>query len=757
MDYMKFLRYGVLGALCLVLFVPFIIADGGVLSVFPAFFFPYITGKNFAFRIIVELAFGLWALMALRDPKYRPRSSMLLYVMAAFTVWMGLATLLSVDPAKSFWSNFERMDGYVTLLHLFILSLVAGTVLTAEKWWENFLRISIVASMLMGLFSMLQLFGVFAISSQSGSRLDSTFGNAAYLAVYMLFHVFITFFMAVRERRSRFLQSFYGIALVLQVATIYYTETRGALLGLIGGLIVAGLFIVWKGHHEDWKRLRKLAIWGLGILAAIILIFLAARETSFVKKSNTLQRIASISLADKTTQSRFLIWNMGYKGVMEKPLFGWGQENFSFVFNKYYDPKMYGQEQWFDRAHDQFIDWAVAGGIPAFLLYISLFVLAGLAFFRTSALSVPEQAAFLGLLAGYGFNNIFVFDNLMSAALFFIVLAFAHSLTREELPKWMFLSKPLRNETMAIVAPMVIAVVLLGMWALNAPGIARASNLLDAVMTVKAVSDGKGGTTGAQKDVKENLASFKAALANDTWPGTALGMQEATEQLAQFSANSIASAQGVDPSVRAEYYATGASAIDALIADRPNDARIELFAGGFYKAFGDQAKAFEHLQKALAASPSKQTIIFEIAINYYLAIGDTKSALVELEKAYMLEPTARDAAILYAAGLYYANLNARADALLVERFGTVNVDDNRLLQVYVGLKRFDRAILIWQTRVANDPKNAEQHIGLANIYFMSGDKTRTINELKIAITLNPALAAQINQAIEQIQNGTLQP
>lgn len=43
-----------------------------------SFFFPYITGKNFAFRIIVEAVLGLWLILCLYDTTYRPRFSWLL-------------------------------------------------------------------------------------------------------------------------------------------------------------------------------------------------------------------------------------------------------------------------------------------------------------------------------------------------------------------------------------------------------------------------------------------------------------------------------------------------------------------------------------------------------------------------------------------------------------------------------------------------------------------------------------------------------
>jgi O-antigen ligase len=130
---------------------------------------------------------------------------------------------------------------------------------------------------------------------------------------------------------------------------------------------------------------------------------------------------------------------MAIPGALERPVFGWGQENFSYVFNKYYQPSMFDQEQWFDRTHDEFLDWFVAGGIPAFYsIYPSSCSLSG----RLCApAELPEQAALLGSLAAYGFSNLTVFHDLMSFIYFFLIMAFAHGLSQNPLPRWIFLSK----------------------------------------------------------------------------------------------------------------------------------------------------------------------------------------------------------------------------------------------------------------------------------------------------------------------------
>lgn len=751
--YTTYLRWGLLGGFALIPFIPFIVAaQGAFLNFFiPDLFFPFITGKNFTFRFIVEALLLLYVLLALKEPKYRPRTAPLFWTMCAFVAWMAVATIFSIDPIKSFWSNFERMEGYLTLLHYLVLFVVAGTVLTAERWWERFFQISVGASVVMGCYALLQFFGVLAISSQSGARVDTTFGNATYLAIYMLIHIFITLFLMVRlygdeqaRRRSSGILTLYGVALVLQGFALYFTETRGAILGLLGGLIVAAAYVALRARGAQWKTLRLYSFGTIGLVALLVGGFFAVRNTSIVSYSNTLERLASISLDDPTTQSRFIIWNMAFEGAKERPLTGWGQENFNFVFNANYDPVMYNQEQWFDRAHNQFLDWLIAGGFPAFVLYLLLFGLAVWAIVRSDRLSIPEQAALLGLLAGYAFNNLFVFDNVVSAFYFYLVLAFVWGLSQARVPRLMFFSKPASDKLLAAVAPIVVVLILGGAWMLNMPGLVRAQELIDALQT-------NDPATGVAKNPSENFDSFKSALDRGN-----LGYQETVEQFFQFASNTIAPSTTVSPELKQAVFSLGHQEGLRLLAERPTDARLDLFMAIFTSQFGKADESLSYLEKALQESPGKQQILFQLA-SVYLARGDTDKALETAKNAFDLAPQFDDARVIYASTLYYLGRGAEADVLLEEHFGTVLVDNDRLLQSYSNLGMYNRVIGIWKQKVETNPNSVEMHLGLASAYFASGDNTNAIAELETISTLDASLAPQMQSLITQIKNGTLKP
>src|SRR3990167_6039550 len=321
------LKYVIFAALFLVPFVPLVVST--------SLFFPFITGKAFAFRLLVEIALVAYLVLAIRLPEYRPKFSWILVALTTFLVVMGLADFFGANSFKSFWSNYERMEGYITLLHLGAIFLVMGSVLKTEDLWNKLLATSLSASAIMAIYSFLQLAGKITIN-QGGVRVDGTFGNAAYLAIYMVFHIFIAAILFARNRGGW--QKIVLVAIALaDLIILYYTATRGAILGLLGGVAISLIFLTLKSNKGD--RVRKFAVMSLVALMVLGGLFMAVKNTTFVRENYVLSRLASLSTSDIEKQGRYFVWPIAVNGFLENPILGWGQEGFNFVFNKYYDPR----------------------------------------------------------------------------------------------------------------------------------------------------------------------------------------------------------------------------------------------------------------------------------------------------------------------------------------------------------------------------------------------------------------------------------
>src|SRR5437867_4469658 len=110
MSLRSILRFFILACFFVTPFICLYVAD--------SMFFPFIVGKNFTFRILVEVMLGAWVFLMFLDATYRPKFSWVLVAALAFLAVLALADFTGVNPYRSFWSNYERMEGLITLIHL---------------------------------------------------------------------------------------------------------------------------------------------------------------------------------------------------------------------------------------------------------------------------------------------------------------------------------------------------------------------------------------------------------------------------------------------------------------------------------------------------------------------------------------------------------------------------------------------------------------------------------------------------------------
>src|SRR3989338_6124912 len=208
-------RWVALGALFLLPFTPLIVAN--------SYFFPFITGKAFYLRILIEIAVAGWVVLALLDKEYRPRFSWIGASVLGFVIWMFVADAFAPNALKAFWSNFERMEGWVLLVHLLGFFFAASAILRVEKKWRAWFLTSLGVSVAIVVYSLLQLSGTLAIN-QGSTRIDASLGNSAYLAIYFLFSVFIALWLALTESHPWLKWSLIALA-VIEVVLIFFTET----------------------------------------------------------------------------------------------------------------------------------------------------------------------------------------------------------------------------------------------------------------------------------------------------------------------------------------------------------------------------------------------------------------------------------------------------------------------------------------------------------------------------------------------------
>lgn len=704
------LRRIILSGVFILPFLPFVVST--------SLFFPFITGKGFAFRIIVEIIFACWLILAISNPAYRPRRSGILVALGVFLAVIGIADIFSENPVKSFWSNYERMEGWILLAHLFAYFLTLVSVLKTEKLWNYFWNTTLVASLTLSCIGFFQMAGLVAVN-QGSTRLDAYVGNSTYLAVYLLFHIFLALFFLVRQTyENKTWRWFYGVVALLDLIILYYTATRGAILGLIGGVLVSAVFI--SVFEKERKTLRKVSISVLVGVVAFVGIFFALKDSSFVAQNQVLSRFKPSSLVS-AAETRTSVWKIAIEGVKERPVLGWGQESFNYVFNKYYEPSLFGEEQWFDRTHNIIFDWLIAGGILGLISYLAILFVFVRSVWKTSDFSLTGKAILFGLISAYFFQNLFVFDNLLSYFMFFSLLGYIHFKNTENPNRETnILLEEVKEMSYITIVPVALLLIF-SLYVLSVRPILANNALIKSFI---ALGSGPNGPD-------EGYVMLQKALAYNS----PLGRIEIREQSAQVGSE-VSGSQNVDQKTKQKFFELGKKTLEDQIAETPGDIRHYVLLASYLNSFGFHDEAINLLEKSLTLSPQKQIIYFELATSY-INKKDYQKALGMFKSAYDLAPQFTNVQVLYALGALYAGEQDLVDELFAKIDRRTIVFDNRFVQAYQTLGNFREIAKIFEERIVEEPANHSFHLSLAATYMELGRRNDAIKELEAVVQYAP--------------------
>lgn len=712
--------------------IPFI-----VLIVSNSMFFPFITGKNFTFRILVEVIFFAWVLLAFYDVQYRPQFSWIFAAFPVLLVVMFFANMFGVNPQQSFWSNFERMDGYVSLVHVYMYIMVVGTMVKTQKVWNRLFNTIIFVAILLSFYAFAQLSGSITIN-QGGVRLDGTLGNSAYMAIYTLFLFFISLYMGIQSKTKEW-RIAYGAVAALLLFLLIKTATRGTAIGLVIGLVLGGLYIALFERKKEIYR--TIALGAIVAVVAVVGLLFSLKDTSFVANQPALQRLTSISLSEGGV--RFKVWDMAQSGLAERPLLGWGQGNFNYIFNEYYNPSLYGAEAWYDRVHNIVFDWLVNGGVLGLLAYTGV-VASGFyyvviqPFFKKddATFTVVERGLLLGLLSGYVIHNVFVFDNIVSYIFFGTMLAFIHSrvmMTRIPHTPSSHAVQLDRRLLDQVVTPVVLVIFVVVVYTVNVPGIRAASGLIDAF------------TAEQNKDAEGTLTKFEEILAYDSF-----AKQEVREQLIQRVQGMVRSPE-VSEETKKRALAFADQEIKNQINETPGDARAYVFAGSFYRSVGDIDTAIQYLEQARALSPKKQLIIYEQGFAH-LQKNEFEKGLELFKEAFELDTNNVEARMYYAIAALYASKLGMLDELIETDEQKIAFAMNDMaIQAVNSQQMYPRLIEMFKIRVERLPDSQQERTNLAYILNETGDKAGAIEVLRQAAIDIPTFEKQANDFIKFLE------
>ncbi len=698
-----------------------------------------------------------YLILVLKDRKWLPQKHPFLIVFALFTLFFGITTVTSINPYLSFWGSLERMGGLWSFIHYLIYFVILISIFKTREDWTRLLELMIFVGVLSAIYGFGQKTNLsFFLGSGDRARIFGTIGNAALFAGYQVVTLFTALTLAISSWIKPKLKGYLLIAALINGIAIMMTAVRGSILGLFAGLFV---FVFLYAFVLNSRRAKQAVLSLIGIFVLFLIFAFAFKDSSFVKNSNYLSRITSISPSTMTVQTRFWAWHAGIQGWEESAktiLFGWGPENFDVPFSRHFNPKFFngiGSETLFDRAHNMFVEVLVTMGALTFIVYLGMFVLA----YRLLWLKIikgggPNAKIGMGLVAlitAYIIHNSFIFDTSANFIVFFTIFGFATWLTSFPAESS---SVSASNSKTAVshklgLSFQTLMIILLG-----------GAGFLIYWTNVRASEANYANTRGIvaswANDFDGALAKFKESMSYDV-----PGKYDYRDRYAEFILQYISSKTTLNQK-ELDAVILAITEVQKNADENKDDYLPYLYISRLYVSLGksDPKSPFNDLalqnsMKALEISPTFVRTYYEIAQDY-LNKKDYASAIKYFNEAAQLNP---DVALTYwyLAATYLEVGDTQKGLVAVDQadklgYQFAEADLIKLLGIYIKMQDYPKIIRTYENLIKIKPANAQYHASLAAAYATVGNIDQAVSEAHKATQLDPSFEAQARAFVQSL-------
>lgn len=320
--------------------------------------------------------------------------------------------ILGIFPERSFLGELLRSTGLVYVSYVGALAFFLSELLN-ERDWTLVRRVVAVSAALYAFLTLLGAQGFDIPGKFFTVNLENTgitFGSETFGGVYLLIAFVLTLIEFFRSKSVRQYVLFGGLLFVQFLSPLLFntagllSDVSGSLsqpLTLVGtarsssvAVVVLLMYLTGVLIINRWgsSRLKSylFGVWGglwvcaLGLLIALLFTPASPVQGRYIQES---------------TAARIMIWEAGFEAFKDRPLLGWGPENFRLAFDQHFDNRLYLDENigeiWFDRAHNIFIDTLVSVGLLGTLFH------ALLAFYAIVVAIRASRAGIISSLEGH--------------------------------------------------------------------------------------------------------------------------------------------------------------------------------------------------------------------------------------------------------------------------------------------------------------------------------------------------------------------
>lgn len=678
-------------------------------------------------------ALAFLAVLGLRRGDAVARNRFLLLGLGAYLTAYALAAAFGVDPWKSVWGEQSRQNGLVMLMHLALFAVLLPAFLKTTQHWRIFDRWLFWPAVLSALVVIFEALvpGVAAAFGEAG-RYSAWFGNPLFFGGYAALSAFVGLRLLAGVQRREKITIVFGVALL--AIGVVLSGSRGPTLALAVGGVVFLAAGGWRLVPQSGRGKKVSAAIGAAALVLIIALLVAAQAGGFY-----LGRIFSPAFYTLNVAPRLIQAGVSWHGFLERPVLGWGPENFQTVFDRKYDPEILRHsfyESVSDKPHSLPMEVLATGGVVlllGWLAFLGSIAVAAWKLRRTAG--APVSAASLGLLVAYLVHTLTLFDVLTTSLVLFALVGY---LLAQANPR------PSPRLPLPVAAIVLLALAVADVF-LIAPTVAVSGTVANAI------------ADPAVRPAQWTLARARVEAAGGPY------RNEMAKMLALDFI--LRDGRGDWP---AEAFAAEAPHIrrlaESAVVAKPEEHLMQFFLGQIYGIEGEYAQSAEALAKAEEAlaraaelSPGRQAVPMQLA-KIHLLQGDAGKAVSVMEELVAKDPTLPDPQWFLglaqaAAGNVEKASDAFAAAIAAGRRPHTFREAEYVIDVFAAAKRYDDVIDVYQQLIVQQPREGLWHARLAATYAAAGKPELAALEAQRAADLNPNYA----EAARQFQDTLTSP
>lgn len=363
------------------------------------------SGFLFTGTALTALLLLVWTVLVMRQTfmagrwtRYPLSGWMLVYL-----VWLVVTAWWSDIPGVSWLAAW-------VLACLPLSYLAWGMTPNSDTVWAGIRTALLLAGPALALWGLWQVVTGYGFGYPVGPLLDK---NAFAALMNVFWFVSCVHFMGkFGDRALRWRMILMALGLLVIAMTLFASESRGAILTWL----VLTPFALWAGYRETRSK-NVLVV----VLAIILTGYLGAANLLGLSVGN---RTLS-PMHDASTSARILLWKSTAQIARDHPITGTGWGTFAAEYPAYRDPSEYSTGGLY--THNDYLQLAAEGGVPALLLLLG--ILAGLLLHFKRSLALPQSTHVLeatGLLlavlalflhASLNFIFCFAFMNILAGLL----------------------------------------------------------------------------------------------------------------------------------------------------------------------------------------------------------------------------------------------------------------------------------------------------------------------------------------------------